>query len=141
MVPEVALHHCLEPAPLLGNRVIAASAQLLLDLLELRSHPVGARVALQLEAAAPLASADEGEPQEVEGLRLALPAPLSPLGREAAELQQPGLALVQLQPEVLHPLLHRVPETLRIGLQLESDHYVVGVPHDDHLSHGFALSP
>src|SRR3712207_8931756 len=56
---------------------------------DLQSVPPG--LPLQQEGAAAADAADEGEAQEVEGLRLAEPAPGAPGRGEAAELDQAGL--------------------------------------------------
>jgi hypothetical protein len=46
---------------------------------------------LKLEFARAGLAADEGEAQEVEGLRLAEPAPLAAFRCKASELDEPGL--------------------------------------------------
>ena len=53
------------------------------------------------ELAATRLAADEGEAQEVEGLRLAEPAPLAVRRREAAELDQAGLVRMKRQRKLL----------------------------------------
>src|SRR6202049_1320681 len=52
----------------------------------------------------PNRSRSEGKAQEVEGLRLAKPAPLAAFRREASELDQPGLLGVQRQRKLPQPL-------------------------------------
>src|SRR6266581_2776666 len=80
-----------QPAPLFGYRLMPASPEFLLERTQLGAHPVAPRLPLEQEAAASGAAANMREPQEVEGLRLAQPAPLA-IGRgEAAKLDQPGL--------------------------------------------------
>ena len=66
-------------------------AHLPLDHLELRPHAVPPGFPFDLEFARAGFAANEGEAQEVEGLRLAEPSPLAALRREAPELDQPGL--------------------------------------------------
>ena len=82
-----------------------------------------------------------GKTQEVEGLRLANPAPHASGRREAAELDQAGLVRMQRQRELLQPRAHRVPEAPGIGLVLEADHNVIRVADDDHVARGLAPSP
>jgi hypothetical protein len=52
------------------------------------------------ELAAPRLATDEGEAQEVEGLRFAQPAPLAVRRSMAAELDQAGLVRMQRQCEL-----------------------------------------
>ena len=86
-------------------------------------------------------AADEREPQEGEGLRFAQTTPPASLRRKAAELQQAGLFPVQLEPELLKPRSHRIPEAPRIGLVLKAHHQIIGVAHDDHVAGGLAPPP
>jgi hypothetical protein len=96
---------------------------------------------MEQERPAPGLAANEREPQEGEGLRLAKPFPLSPSRRLTAELQQSGLLPVKLEPELLEPRSHRIPEAPRIGFVLETSNDIVGVSHDDHVTGGFAPPP
>jgi len=52
---------------------------------------------LNLEFARAALAADEGEAEEVEGLRRAKPASLAALRRKASELDKPGLLGMQRQ--------------------------------------------
>ena len=70
------------------------------------------------------------KPKNAQGLRLALPAPLSfgrRLPRDGSRLQQPGFALVQLKSEFPESLARGLPEALCISLQLEAGFDVVGL--------------
>ena len=96
-VVEVAAHDLPQPFPLLGNRLVHAPSQFLFDGFKLRPHPVASGFPFNEELAALRLAADEGEAQEVEGLRLAEPAPLSVRRREAAELDQAGLVRMKRQ--------------------------------------------
>ena len=49
----------------------------------------------------------------------------------AAKLDQAGLVRMQRERELLQPHAQRVPEASGVGLKLETDNKVVGVPHDD----------
>jgi hypothetical protein len=120
VVREEARHHSLQPSPLFGNGVVHAVTQLLLHLSKLRSHTVAPSFALELERSAPGLAAYEREPQEGRGLWLAKPFSLSPCRRLTAELQQSGLLPVKLEPELLEPRSHRIPEAPRTGFVLET---------------------
>src|SRR6516225_4119504 len=91
VVVEVAADDPSQPPPLLGDRLVHAPSQRLLDLPQLRLHAVPSGLPLELEFARAGLAADEGEAQEVEGLRLAEPAPPSAFRRKASKLDQPGL--------------------------------------------------
>src|SRR5262245_45325843 len=91
VVVEVALHDIPQPLSLSGNRLMHAPPHLRFDHLELRSHAVPPGPPFDLEFARAGLAADEGEAQEVEGFRLAKPAPLAAFRRKAPKLYQPGL--------------------------------------------------
>ena len=63
------------------------------------------------------------------------------LRSEAAELDQPGLLRMKRQRKPPQPFTHRVQEAPGIALVLEADDKIVGIPHDDHVTRGFAPSP
>src|SRR5438552_3581507 len=94
-VIEVAFDDLPQPFSLDGNRLMHTLPQLLLDGLHLRPQAVAARLPFDQELAAPRLAADEGEAEEVEGLRLAEPTPLAVLRRKASKLDQPGLLRMQ----------------------------------------------
>ena len=71
VVGEEAGDDLLQPGPLLGNGLVPAASQLLLDFLELGLHAVASGLPAQLELTPGVASGDKGEAQEVEGLRFA----------------------------------------------------------------------
>src|SRR5919205_3528756 len=80
-----------QPFPLFGYRLMHALSQPLFDRPELRPHAVAPGLAFDQERAPAALAADEGEAQEVEGLRLGEPAPPAVFRRQASELDQPGL--------------------------------------------------
>src|SRR4029077_1919941 len=104
-------------------------------------HAVPSGLPLDLEFARAGFAANEGEAQEVEGLRLAEPAPLAALCRKASELDQPGLLRMHRQRKLPQPLAHLVQEAMGVALVLESDDKVIGVTHDNHVARGLAPSP
>src|SRR5882757_9051602 len=91
MIVEVALDDLSQPFPLDRDRLVPALPQLLLDGLQLRPHAVAPGFPLAEELAPTRLATDKSEAQEVEGLRLAEPAPLAVRRRMAAELDQAGL--------------------------------------------------
>src|SRR5215210_337742 len=92
-----------EPNPLDGDRLMPSPPQLLLDVLELRPHPVAPGLAHELELALAGLAADEGEAEEVEGFRFAKGAP-GPFGRRvASERNQAGLLRMKRQRESVEP--------------------------------------
>jgi len=120
---------------------VPAPHQLDLQLFELGAHPVGPCVPPQLELATAAAAADVPQPQEVEGLRLAEPAPSPVLRCKAAELDQARLLRMQCQRKLRQSSSHVVPEALRISLVLEADDDIVRVAYDDHVALGFPPPP
>jgi hypothetical protein len=76
-------------------------AQPLLDRSQRRPHPLGHRDPLELEpATTPGLPAAVREAQEVERLRATVAATRSAFGREATELDEPRLGVMQLQAEL-----------------------------------------
>ena len=73
------------------------------------------------------------EAQKVEGLRASLPGGRTVAGGKPPELDQPGLALVERQAELLQPVLEVREELLPIYLVLTAEYHIVRVPADDHL--------
>src|SRR5213596_820014 len=112
-------HHRPQVRALLGNGVVHAPSELELDRLEFGSQAFGTRKPQNHELALSRLRTAVREPEEVEGLRLALSLALSVLAGEAPELDQPRLVGVQLQPELAQPVLHRALEALGVISELE----------------------
>ena len=74
------------------------------DRLELSDQAFGLRLAFDHELSASGLVAVVREAQEVEGLRATLPGGRTTPGGEPPELDQPGLALVHRQAELLQPV-------------------------------------
>src|SRR5260370_28015015 len=91
-------------------------------------------LAPELEAGAVLpGAAVVCQPQEIERLRLAL-APLCPAsGSISAELKEAGLFRMQAERQLCQAFLEIDQETLRILLLLESNDFIIGIPHDRHI--------
>src|ERR1700730_3842436 len=86
IVVEVAADDRSQPFPLEGDCLMSALSQFLLDFLELRPHAVASGLPMEQEVALERLATDEGEPQEVEGFRLAEPAPFASGCRMAGAL-------------------------------------------------------
>src|ERR1700751_4087181 len=95
VIVEVSAGDLCQPLPLWGERLVHEPSQHLLDLLKLRPHAVASALPRDEELACAAFAADEGEAQEVEGLRFAKPTLRAPVRRKASELDQPGLVGVE----------------------------------------------
>jgi hypothetical protein len=101
VVVEVATDDMPQPFPLCGDRLVHTPPHLLFDHLKLCPHAVPPGLPFNLEFTRTGRAADEGEAQEVEGLRLAEPTPLAAFRRKSSELDEPGLLGMQCQRELL----------------------------------------
>src|SRR4029077_4611739 len=75
VIREEAPHHLRQPLSLFGNGLMHPPSQFLLDLRELCPHAITPGSPFEEEFAPSGLTADVGEPQELEGLRLSEPAP------------------------------------------------------------------
>jgi hypothetical protein len=141
MVIEEAGDNLFQPEPLFRDGPVHPPTQLLFDFLQLAAHAVTARVPLKLKLAAPRNAADEGKPEEGDGLRFAKPASLAVARRIAPELNQTGLLRMKRQRELLEPRPHRLVKAPGVSLVLEAGYNIVGITHDDHIARGLAPSP
>ncbi len=91
VVGKEASDHLLDPSPLLGDWLVHPPSQLLLDLPKRCLHAIAPCDPLHEELPTAVAFTDEGEAEEVEGLRLSEPALSASIRRKAAELDQAGL--------------------------------------------------
>src|SRR5438876_178719 len=131
-----------QPLAHLWDGVVHAPLELGLYLAQLRLQPLADRLPQHRESSvAPLLPADMREAEEVERLGLPLSAPFPVFGCERAELQKPRFLGMQFQSELSKPLDKLRPEPLGVRLALESNHYVVGEPHDDDLAVGLLPAP
>ena len=95
MVGEEASDHLLDPSPLLGDWTMHSPSQFLLDLPERRPHAITPCDPLHEELPTAVAFADEGEAEEVEGLRFSEPTLSASFRCEAAEFNQAGLVRIK----------------------------------------------
>jgi hypothetical protein len=101
VIVEEACHDLPQPFPLFGDRPVHASSHFLFQLQELRPHTVSPCFPVDQEAALSGLTTDEGETQEVEGLRFAQSALLSVGSRMAAEFDQAGFLRLERQRKLL----------------------------------------
>src|SRR5882724_8594103 len=127
VVVEEASDHACQPRPGLVEGLMHPLAQRFLDLLELRSDPVASGFPLEQECSPPRPGADEGEAQEVEGIRFSRPRVVVVVRCMAAKRDDAGLARMQGQGECLEPGAHRLQEAPRLGFLLEAGHKIVGI--------------
>src|SRR5436309_15189689 len=106
MVVEVAADNMPQPLSLLRNWLVHTPSHFLLDRPQLRPHAVAPGLPFEQEFTPAGFAANEGEAQEVEGLRFAEPSLLAVSHRKAPKLDKPGLLEVKRQRELLQPLAH-----------------------------------
>jgi len=141
MIGEEASDHPLEPGPLLGDRLVHAPSQFLLDPPERCPHAIAPCCSFDKELPTAVAFTDEGKAKKVEGLRFSEPATSASFRRKAAELDQAGLVRIERQRELLEPLAHIVPEAPGVRLVLEADNNVISITHEDHVTRSRVPSP
>jgi hypothetical protein len=95
----VPAHHAGQPLPLLGDGLMSALLELVVDLTQLRPHPLRYGDAPQLEPSFLRFSTQVCEAEEVERVGLPETACRPLLGGVPPELDQPGLVGMQFQPE------------------------------------------
>ncbi len=141
VVSEEAPDDLGKPSPLLGDWVMPALSQLLLDLPEPRVHTVPPGFPLNLELALACRAADECEAEKGEGLRFGLPALRAPSCCEAAELDQARLLWVQVERKRRQPRPQIGEEAFGVSSVLEADDGIVRLAHEDTIAGRMALPP
>src|ERR1035437_3361083 len=134
VVVEVPLNHAIQPLAHNGDGFMPSSHQLCPDCVECRSHSLLRRQAQDLESALPVGATAVRKPKEVERFRLALPPTFAIGCGESTKLDQSRLPRIQGQPKFGQPLFHRCQKPSGCFFTLESEHTVVGVAHDNHIS-------
>src|SRR5207302_3629603 len=127
MIGEEASDHLLEPGPLLGDRLVHAPSQFLLDPPERCPHAIAPCCSFDKELPTTVAFTDEGKAQKVEGLRFSEPAMSSSFRRKAAELDQAGRVRIERQRERLEPPAHIVPAAPCVRLVLDADAHAITI--------------
>jgi len=140
-VTEMPTHNRLQPHTNFRNRVMHASPQLDLHLLQLGLHAFANRLPKHQKPSLFRLPADVLEAEKIEGLRLAQSEALSVRRRVASELEQSRLFRVQFQLELLHSFFQFRPEPFGLVFELESNHNVVGVAHHDYIAARPLLPP
>ena len=123
-VPAMPGHHRMQVLALLFDGSVHAPSEFDFDRLQLGSQTFGTREPQDHEFVLPSLPATMREPQEVEGLRLALSPAASVVPGEAPELDQPRLVGVQLQPELDQPSPDRMVLRSRQRARWRSELYV-----------------
>ncbi len=142
VIADVSTHHRAQPLACLRNGSVHAPLQFGFHLAQLRLQPFTNRLPQhRVVTVAPLLPADMREAQEVERLRLSLSALLPVLDRIRPELQKARLLRMQFEAELSHSFAQFCPEPFGIRLLLESNHDVVGIPHDDHIAMRLLSTP
>jgi hypothetical protein len=140
-VANMPTYNGLQPCADFRNRVMHASPQLDLHLLQLGLHAFANGVPKHHKPPLLRLPADMLEAEEIEGLRFAQTNALSVGRRMASELEKPRLLRVQLQLELLHTFFQFRPEPFGLVLELESNQGIVGITHHDHIAVRTLLTP
>src|SRR6202162_1139958 len=141
MVLIEALQNPPQPCSGLVQRFVHPAAQRLLNLLQLRHHPLFRRLTPDHKQAPWTAPTLVNESEERERLWFLL-SPLAPVhSRIPAELQQTRLLRMKFQIELRQPLPKLVLETLGISLILEPHPQVVRVADNNNLPARHLLTP
>lgn len=135
VVAEMPTYNRAQPLAYFRDGNVHTLLQLSFHLVQLRLQSLANCLPQHREVAvAPLLRADMREAEEVKSLRLSFTTLLPVLDRIRSELQKARLFGVQFEMELPKPLGEFRPEPFSIRLLLESDHDVVGVPHDDYIA-------
>src|SRR5260370_2070928 len=118
---------------LLSYRSLHSTQHIVAEWLQFGHQPFGLVLSLDHEPAVSGLAAIVRKAQKVKGLRATLPGSCSARGGEPPELDQPGLALVHRQAELLQPVSQCCEELLPIRFLLTADRQVVRVSTDDDL--------
>lgn len=118
-----------------------SSHQLCPDGFECRSHSLLHRQACDLKSALPVGTTTVRKSKEVERFRLALPPTFTSGCCKSTKLDQPRLCRIQGQPKSGQLLLHRCQKPSGCFFTLESEHTVVSVAHDNHISPCVSATP
>lgn len=109
-------------------------AQFDFQLSELALHFLSHRLPLYRELSPSRLATDMRKAEKVEGFWFIVATTCSAFGGEPAEFDQPCLARMQFQRELLQSLRKFFPELLGFGAILESDHNIVSITHDDYIA-------
>ena len=122
-------------------RFVHSLAKRLLDLLQFRLQAIPHRLPPDGKVPATVGPARVREPQECEALRFSFSTPLPACPCKPAELDQPRLVRMKLQPELRQPFPEFPEKPLGLGPVLESHHKIVGVADHDQLAFRHFLPP
>jgi hypothetical protein len=135
VIADVSTNDRPQPLAYFRDGVVHASPEFVFYLAQLRLHPLTNRLPQhRVVTVASRLPADMREAKEVERFRLPFSALFPVSGREPTELQKPRLVGMQFKLELPKPLGEFHPESLGIRFNLESNHDVVRVSHDDYIA-------
>src|SRR5450830_1791336 len=118
-----------------------SSHQLCPDGFECRSHSLLHRQACDLKSALPVSATAVRKSKEVERFRLTL-SPTFAIGcGKSTKLDQPRLCRIQGQPKFRQPFFHCCQKPSGCFFTLESEHTVISVAHDNHISPCISATP
>src|SRR5450830_154138 len=141
VVVDVPLHHAIQPFAHNGHRLMPSSHQFCPDFCNLHSHSLLHRQTSNLEQALSVGTAAMRESEKVERFRLLLSPSFAVCRCKSTKLDQPRLRRVQGQPKFIQSLLHCGKETSGCFSILESEHTVIGIAHDNHISPCISATP
>jgi hypothetical protein len=141
VVVEVALNNRSEPPAGMRHWIMPTESEVLLDLMQLSSHPFADRFALYHEVSIPVAPADMREAQEIERLWLSFSSLFPVLFGETSELYPARFVWVQLQTELRQSFPKIRQEAISIGSVLESESSVIGISDDKDLATCAFITP
>ena len=141
MVTVITVRHPLQPRSDNRHWLVHLPAQLLLNGMEFRPHPLGHCAPPDHKVAFRVPATIVGEPEERECFRFSFAA-LPTIGRcKASESDQPCLLRMNLQPKLRQPLPKVSQEPLGISLMLETGHEIISVANDNHVPSRHFLAP
>src|SRR5277367_568976 len=135
VIADVSTNDRPQPLAYFRDGVVHASPEFVFYLTQFRLHPLANRLPQhRVVSVASCLPADMREAKEGERFRLPFSALFPVFGREPTELQKARLVGMQFKLELPKPLGEFHPESLGIRFNLESNHDVVRVSHDDYIA-------
>src|SRR5450830_1803443 len=118
-----------------------SSHQFRADFCNLRSHSLLHRQTSNLEQALSVGATAMLESDKVERLWLLLSPSFAVCRCKSTKVDQPCFLRVQGQPKFIQSLLHCAEESSGCFSILESEHTVIGIAHDNHISPCISATP
>ena len=130
-VVPVSLHDSSQPDSCLIQWCMHLFSQACFDVLKCLALSFAFGLAFQKVAAFPGPAAQVREPEEVEALGFTFSPFLPPFGGIPSEFYQPGFPGVQGQAIGAQPFFQGFMVSLGFRFVLETQHHIIGIPHDD----------